>query len=369
MRNIYFIIFIVFFMSSCTPKNYNIDGVVDNKELDGTTIFIKERINRVWISIDSTKIENGKFTFQGISDTAKIAYLVYEFPKDNRTRQAFILENGKLKVSIDTTGFMIFMGTKQNELLQNYQNSKNDFYIKTELINKSFKDSLKTESGRLEFDKIVEKQLLEEVNIDKIFALNHINTLVGAFVFMNSFYNMNIIEKESIISLMNDETKNITRIKEIISDIETEKKVAIGNQFIDFKLPGINGDSISLSDLVGKTDFLLVDFWASWCGPCMQSIPEIKTLYNTYHGSKFEILGVSLDDNETAWKSTVNNKQLNWKHVSDLKGWKCAGSRIYAVNSIPSTFLLDKTGKIIGKNMSISQMTKIICEKVEKKLK
>ena len=175
MKKYYYFLFALLFIYSCTSKNYSIDGVIENKALNGTTIFIKERVNRVWISLDSTKIENGKFTFKGVADTTKIAYIVYEFPKDNRTtRQVFILENGKLKVTIDSTGFMIFKGTKQNELLQNYQNSKNDFYVKTELINNSFKDSLKTESGRLEFDKLVEKQLFEEVNIDKTFASNHI---------------------------------------------------------------------------------------------------------------------------------------------------------------------------------------------------
>jgi len=363
MKKIVLFIFVAFCISSCKNSTFTIHGSVENKELNGKTVFIKERINREWITIDSTIIENQNFAFNGKCDTAKITYLVYEFPETNKVRQAFVLENGNITAVIDTTGFMVIKGTKQNDLLQTYQDEKNIFNKKSEAFYKSHKDSLKSPDQSMLFSKEVEKLNQQEVSIDKKFATEHVNSLVGTHVFMNSFYGLTLLEKEAVVNLMNPDTKNIKRILEIIADIEVEKKVAVGNKFTDIKLPGIHGDSIALSDLVGKTDFVLVDFWASWCGPCMQFLPELQAFYTKHKGSNLEILGVSLDENNDAWKSTVAVHKISWKLVSDLKGWKCQGSRAYAVNSIPSTVLIDKSGKIVGKNLSIPEMEKLMLQK------
>lgn len=362
---LFFLVALCFY--SCKNSTFTIHGSVDAKSLNGKTILIKERINREWKTIDSTVIVNQNFAFKGISDTAKMVYLVYEYPTSNKIRQAFVLENGNITASIDTTGFMTIKGTKQNDLLQTYQDEKNVFNKKSEAFYAVHKDSIKTPEQELQLSKEVEKLNQEEVSIDKKFATDHVNTLVGTHVFMNSFYGYTLLEKEAIVNLMNPETKNIKRIGEIIADIDVEKKVAVGENYTDFKLPGINGDVIALSDLVGKTDFVLVDFWASWCGPCMQFLPELQKFYAKYKGSKLEILGVSLDDNKDAWKGTVSVHKISWKLVSDLKGWKCEGSRAYAVNSIPSTVLIDKSGKIVGKNLSIPEMEKLLLGKGAKK--
>ena len=363
MKKVVLSLFVILCVCSCKNSSFTIHGLVENKGMNGKTIFIKERINREWKIVDSTRIENQAFTFKGVNDTAKIAYLAYEYPAGKKIRQAFVLENGNIKAAVDTSGFIVVNGTSQNDLLQSYQAEKNTFNKKSEAFYNSHKDKVKTAEQELAFSKEVEKLNQEEVNIDKKFATDHINTLVGNHVFMNSFYGLNISEKEAIVNLMNAETKNIKRIQEIIADLEVEKKTAVGNKFIDFKLPGIAGDSIALSGLVGKTDFVLVDFWASWCGPCMQFLPELQSFYAAHKGAGLEILGVSLDDNKDAWTSTVAAHKIAWKLVSDLKGWKCAGSRAYAVNSIPSTVLIDKKGIIVGKNLSIPEMEKLILAK------
>ena len=363
MKKIGLFILIVLCSYSCKNSTFTIHGSVDSKSLNGKTILIKERINREWKTIDSTVIVNQNFAFKGISDTAKMVYLVYEYPASNKVRQAFVLENGNITASIDTTGFMTIKGTKQNDLLQVYQDEKNAFNKKSEAFYYTHKDTVKTPEQEMLLSKEVEKLNQEEVSIDKKFATDQVNTLVGTHVFMNSFYGLTLLEKEALVKLMNSETKNIKRIQEIIADMDVEKKVAVGEHYTDFKLPGINGDSIALSDLVGKTDFVLVDFWASWCGPCMQFLPELQKFYTDYKGSKLDILGVSLDDNKEAWESTVAVHKITWKLVSDLKGWKCEGSRAYAVNSIPSTVLIDKTGKIVGKNLSIPEMKKFLLGK------
>lgn len=363
MKNLLIIFISILYFYSCTPKEYTIEGNVNNEALNGTTIFLKERINRVWTSIDSTVIENQKFIFKGVSDSAKIAYIAYEFPADNRVRQPFVLENGKLTVSIDTTGFMIFKGTVQNDLLQTYQNEKIVISKKAEEYYKEQSDSSTSVEKRLSISKKLENLNKQEIQKDIKYSIENVNTLVGTHIFMNSFFGMTTAEKESIVTLMNNETKKIKRISEIIADIETEKRVAVGSMYTDFTLPNLSGDSISLSDFVGKSDYLLIDFWASWCGPCIQSLPELKALYNNYKGARFDIVGVSLDENKEAWIGAIKAHELTWNHISDLRGWKCEGSRTYAVNSIPNTVLIDKEGKIVGRNLSFTEMEKILNKK------
>jgi peroxiredoxin len=365
-KNLIFL-FAIVCMCSCGPKQYTIDGIVDNKALNGKTIFIKERVNREWKSVDSTVIENGKFAFRGFVDTAKIAYLAYEFPESNKVRQAFVLENGKIAAAIDSTGFMIIKGTTQNDLLQTYQDAKNTFNKKAEVFYNSKKAGVKTLEQELAILKQTEKLNQEEVSIDKKFATEHVNTLVGTYVFVNSFHGWTTAEKESVIALFNPDTKKVKRVQEIIADVEVEKKVAVGNKFVDIKLPGLNGDYIALSDLVGKTDYVLIDFWASWCGPCMQFLPDLKVFYDKHNGTQFAVLGVSLDENKEAWTKTVATRQMTWKQVSDLKGWKSEGSKAYAVNSIPNTVLIDKEGKIVGRNLSLPEIEKLLLKKVVNK--
>lgn len=96
---------------------------------------------------------------------------------------------------------------------------------------------------------------------------------------------------------------------------------------------------------------MLVDFWASWCGPCRQENPNVVKMYNKFKDKNFEILGVSLDQSKDKWVAAIEKDGLVWKHISDLKGWQSAGGQAYQVSSIPATYLLDKEGKIIAKNL------------------
>ena len=112
---------------------------------------------------------------------------------------------------------------------------------------------------------------------------------------------------------------------------------------INLKTP--EGETLALSSLRGKV--VLIDFWASWCGPCRKENPNVKIIYDKYKDKGFEIYGVSLDNNGDQWKAAIAKDGLGWKHVSDLGGWKSSAAQLYQVHSIPQTFLLDKEGRIV----------------------
>ena len=141
---------------------------------------------------------------------------------------------------------------------------------------------------------------------------------------------------------------------------QEQKKTAVGAMAPDFTMNDPEGKPIQLASLKGK--IVLVDFWASWCGPCRQENPNVVKLYQQFHSKGFEILGVSLDKTKEDWLKAIKDDNLAWIHVSDLQFWQNAAARLYGVNAIPQSFLLDKDGKIIGKGLRGEQLVKKLTE-------
>ncbi|MDP4664181.1 MAG: TlpA family protein disulfide reductase, partial [Salibacteraceae bacterium] len=133
------------------------------------------------------------------------------------------------------------------------------------------------------------------------------------------------------------------------SEVLAMRKLAPGSPAPEISLPQPNGEMLSLSDLKGQ--YVLIDFWASWCGPCRRENPNVKRVYEKYHDKGFEILGVSLDKAANAWTAAIAQDGLTWKHVSDLQYWNSSVVPEYQITGIPLTVLVDKEGNIIAKNL------------------
>ncbi len=112
-----------------------------------------------------------------------------------------------------------------------------------------------------------------------------------------------------------------------------------------------DGKEIKLSDVVADNTYTLLDFWASWCGPCMSELPYLKAAYDGYHDKGFEIYGVSYDEDGAAWRGAITGGDMNWVHVSALKGWDCPTQPLYGVNSIPRNYLIDSKGNVVASNL------------------
>lgn len=353
---------VVLALIGCQQKSYKISGEA-SEEFDSVQVFLTERINREWQNLDSAYIINGKFEFIGDVDSVRIVNLYFESPDVEKSFiEPIVLENGTIKVNVDSAGISV-IGTRQNDAFNLYKKEKKEI---TEKINAEYEkfmelpDSLKTEE--LEASVLAKTNEMTDKMVEKEYeySMKAVNTLIGNYIFMNSYYYYTIEQKETLFAEMDEKTRAIPRIAQLIEATEVEKKTSAGQPFVDFTMETPDGNKASLSDFVGKTDYLLVDFWASWCGPCIRSLPELTAFYKQNKGAKFEILGVSLDREKQSWIDAISKHNLTWKHISDVKYWDSEGAKLYAINSIPATILIDKSGKIVGRNMKLDEIQKLL---------
>ena len=125
----------------------------------------------------------------------------------------------------------------------------------------------------------------------------------------------------------------------------------IGRMFLDVEEPDVDGNMHKLSEYVGKGQWVLIDFWASWCGPCRAEMPNVVAAYQKYHAKGFNIVGLSFDQDKDAWMAAIKALNMPWVHLSDLKGWYSKAAQVYGVNSIPASLLVDPNGRIAAFNL------------------
>lgn len=154
----------------------------------------------------------------------------------------------------------------------------------------------------------------------------------------------------------------------VVAQEESEEdpmQVLVGRKFIDAQLKDINGASHKLSDYVGKGNWVLIDFWASWCQYCRAEMPELKKVYKKFNGKGFEIVGLSIDESTDDWKTAINELGLSWTHLDDTKGWKSRAISAYKVAGIPGNVLVDPSGKIVAANLSMDDLKEYLKSALE----
>ncbi|WP_303012696.1 TlpA disulfide reductase family protein [uncultured Bacteroides sp.] len=351
-------------MAACTGNKpgYVVTGTVEGAS-DGDTVYLQEANGRNLIKLDTAVITKGSFTFKGAQDSTVNRYITCEVDGEPLMID-FFLENGKINIAL-TKGNDSATGTANNDAYQEIRTQINDISQKMNAIYEAMGDSSLSDEQKEAKQK--EGAQLEE-QYDKVIkegVQKNITNPVGVFLFKQTFYNNSTAENEALLqqvpaNFQNDET--IVRIKELT---EKQKKTAVGTKFVDFEMQNPEGKTVKLSDYAGKGKVVLVDFWASWCGPCRREMPNLVEAYAKYKGDKFEIVGVSLDQDGAAWKEAIKKLNMTWPQMSDLKFWQSEGAQLYAVNSIPHTVLIDGEGTIIARGLHGEELQTQIAEAIK----
>ena len=341
MQKIFFVIFLLVVSSHTfaqvnSPNYFVVKGVFSSGDdyENGKTLYLREMDSSV--ILDSCRVEGTVFGFSGQTSLLPKPALISS--GDYSVSSIIVLEPGTITLSVsqeDKVG-----GTSGNDKLQSFFEKHKAIVDQLRSLNNTTPQVSEIHSGLMADLKSITYNYLKE----------NMTNEMGEFFITDAARLLDVSQTIGLIKSARPEfqQKEETQLlMQIISSVQP----SVGDKFIDVKLKDIDGKDVLISDYVGKNKFILVDFWASWCGPCRMENPVLLEAYKRYKDKGFEIVGISLDDNHYQWAQSIKHLNISWPQISDLAGWNSTAARIYKVDSIPLSFLLNEDGVVIAKNL------------------
>ncbi|MCU0369927.1 MAG: AhpC/TSA family protein [Bacteroidales bacterium] len=352
IKNIVISLLAVVVMDSCTKtvKNeYTITGSLDT--LINGMVYLQKRLQGPLITIDSAQVSKGNFRLKGTIDYPEVYYLTLPATKSS---VPFFIEPSEIIVNINTKNInkTKITGSKNQAAYDGYLDMVDQFNAK---LKESYQMYNKAEElGDLEkvrhYDSLITVLDEQRSQFSKNYVLQNTQSFVSPYIMYRNSYTYELEDLEKALNALDTSLSHSVYTGFLTEYLATLKRTAVGQMYVPFSMQDSTGMMVSLSDLTGR-NYLLVDFWASWCAPCREENPNLVRLYNKYHDRGFDIFGVSFDSNRERWLEAIAADSLTWTHVSDLQGWENKAGKLYGIRSIPSNVLLDTTGMIISKNL------------------
>ena len=376
MKQFISMLFLLITANGFAQKGFTISGDVKK---------VKDPIAKIYLNyyadgkstMDSAEVIDGKFSFTGtltdpVMGSLRAKYKEVPGAKSmkaisyNRDIKQVFLENSKIKVSsVDSFANATIKGSKSHAAYVSWTDLTKEETAQSAALNKEYSEyyKKKDQAGMDRVDADFEK-LTEQKNIkNKQYLKDNASSPIAMFVLKQyAGYDINADDVEPLFLALPETLRTSPAGKDMSEKIETAKKTGIGKMAMDFTQNDTLGNPVSLSSFRGK--YVLIDFWASWCGPCRQENPNVVKAFNAYNSKGFTVLGVSLDQPtaKDKWMKAIHDDNLTWTQVSDLKYWKNDVAVQYGIQAIPQNFLIDPQGKIVGKNLRGEALNKKLAE-------
>jgi peroxiredoxin len=342
--------------SAASDTGYTLTGKIAG--IDSGWAYLLHRQSDQAGNIDSARIDKGQFVFTGRAPTPEFCNLGVSRNGGKEFAFGFFIGHGELNLTVnkdsmtDAQVAITGSGSATEDEFRRFQISQKGVDSADEAVN-TYYVAARANHDQKQMDSLVavfqqlgirHRQLLKE------FVKRNPSSYVSGFeVYSNYSYNPDARELDSLYNGLDTTIRVSFYGKKIKETLASAWLTAIGKPAPEFTANTADGKAIALSSFRGK--YTLVDFWASWCGPCRAENPAVVKAYRKYHPKGFAILGVSLDETKPEWEQAIRKDGLSWTQVSDLKGWQSSIAALYGVKGIPMNFLLDKDGKIIGKGL------------------
>ena len=336
-------------LAACQSNTYQISGKVEGLQ-DGDTLLLTYDLNN-GEPADTLIVKDDTFAMQGEVDSVQLA-MIYSL-KNQEINAPFFMEPGSITISLsEKPGASRVGGTKCNKEWQILNDSVmsigKDINRIAEHIYGNTVSPEDQEKGMQQIDQLNERFARMVVKM----AEKNIKNEFGYFLL--TYYPEELIDNSNrsrLIEQLPEEMRSRPAIKKLQEQIDKANKTSVGNIIPNFSQPAPDGTTVDIMTEVGKNKVTIIDFWASWCGPCRQEMPFMLDLYHQYKDQGLGIVGVSLDSNTDAWQQAIAALKLEWPQMSDLKGWENAAAQLFNIQSIPHTIVVDQQGKILQRGL------------------
>jgi len=355
MKKLFILFAVLVIAVSCAKEpKFVLTGTIDGAE--NGTVLLQKIGPEGYSVIDSAVINKGTFKMEGFIEYPQMVVLSL---KDKRGGLNFFIENSQINITgnADSLYQASVTGSKTQSEFETYKASFDELNTERRKVFDRYREARM--AGNEELASSIEKEMQamdeKQLNMNKEFIINNPGSYVTPTVISDPemLYYLEADEMESLLGKLDTTLNKVKEIADLKERLVHLKAVAIGQKAPDFTLNDVNGNPVSLySKLGGTTKLLLVDFWASWCGPCRRENPNVVKVWKEYNKKGFDVFGVSLDTDGAAWKKGIEDDHLTWTHVSELNRFNTIPVKLYAVIAIPANFLLDGNGIILGHNLT-----------------